>query len=104
MEDPNNLDAIVQMAFLMPTMDMGVTLLEDGETKGTHVPVCRQSTYTHRLSGRAQLRQILGPTCFDDDDEYVGHFWGIVETRPYMRVLQAIVRLAFENKDFNKSA
>ena len=40
----------------------------------------------------------------DDDDEYVGRFWGIIETRPYMRVLQAIVRLAFENKDFNKSA
>ncbi|PIL36807.1 hypothetical protein GSI_00497 [Ganoderma sinense ZZ0214-1] len=87
MEDPNNLDAIVQMAFLMPTMDMGVRLLEEGEAKG-----------------RAQLRQILGPTCFDDDDEYVGHFWGVIETRPYMRVLQAIVRLAFENKDFNKSA
>lgn len=59
---------------------------------------------THRFSGRAQLRQILGPTCFDDDDEYVGHFWGLIETRPFMRVLQAIVRLAFENKEFNKSA
>ena len=60
---------------------------------------------THRFSGRSQLRQILGPTCFDDDDdEYVGHFWGLIETRPFMRVLQAIVRLAFENKDFNKSA
>ena len=50
------------------------------------------------------MRQILGPTCFDDDDEYVGHFWGLIETRPFMRVLQAIVRLAFENKEFNKSA
>ena len=58
----------------------------------------------HHLPGRAQLRQILGPTCFDDDDENVGEFWAIIETRPYMRVLQAIVRLAFENKDYNKSA
>ncbi|TBU48461.1 hypothetical protein BD309DRAFT_292618 [Dichomitus squalens] len=87
MEDPNNLDAIVQLAFLMPTMDIGIRLIEEGEAKG-----------------RAQLRQILGPTCFDDDDDNVGHFWGLIETRPYMRVLQAIVRLAFENKDYNKSA
>ena len=50
---------------------------------------------------------MLGPHCFDDSDDEdspVGHFWGILETRPYMRVLQAIVRLAFENKDYNKCA
>ena len=39
MEDPNNLDAIVQMAFLMPTMEMGVRLLEEGEAKGVCVPL-----------------------------------------------------------------
>ena len=36
MEDPNNLDAIVQMAFLMPTMQMGVKLLEEGEGRGAY--------------------------------------------------------------------
>ena len=46
MEDPNNLDAIVQMAFLMPTMDMGVRLLEEGEAKGTHVSICCQRVYS----------------------------------------------------------
>ncbi|KAI0751404.1 hypothetical protein C8Q80DRAFT_1268646 [Daedaleopsis nitida] len=87
MEDPNNLDAVVQMAFLMPTMEAGLRLLEDGAARG-----------------RAALLRILGPTCFDDDSEYAERFWGLLETRPYMRVLQAIVRLAFEVKDYNKSA
>ncbi|KAI0370235.1 hypothetical protein BV20DRAFT_305450 [Pilatotrama ljubarskyi] len=87
MEDPNNLDAAVQMAFLMPTLTMGVNLLEEAAERG-----------------RAHLKRYLGPTCFDDGDQYVGRFWSLLETRPYMRVLQAIVRLAFENKDYNKSA
>ncbi|OBZ76530.1 hypothetical protein A0H81_03534 [Grifola frondosa] len=87
MEGGNNLDAIVQMAFLMPTMDMSVKLLEEAEEKG-----------------RAQLIRALGPKCFDDDGDCVEHFWGLLETRPYMRVLQALVRLAFETKDYSKSA
>ncbi len=49
MEDPNNLDAIVQMAFLMPTIDMGVGLLEEGEVKGTHVLVSHQWVYSSIL-------------------------------------------------------
>ncbi|KAI0650056.1 hypothetical protein C8Q79DRAFT_1006363 [Trametes meyenii] len=87
MEDPNNSDAAIQLAFLMPTLDEGVRLLEVTEAQG-----------------RARLKRILSPTCFDDDDEHVGRFWGIIETRPYMRVLQAKVRFTFENKDYNKCA
>ncbi|KAI0676908.1 hypothetical protein C8Q78DRAFT_1086899 [Trametes maxima] len=87
MEDPNNFDAAIQLAFLMPTLDESVKLLEATEARG-----------------RAHLKRSLSPTCFDDGDEHVGHFWGIIETRPYMRVLQAKVRLTFENKDYNKCA
>ncbi|OSC99218.1 hypothetical protein PYCCODRAFT_1470472 [Trametes coccinea BRFM310] len=87
MEDPNCLDAAVQMAFLMPTMEMGIRLLEQAEARG-----------------RAHLKTYLSPTCFEDGDVYTGRFWSLLETRPYMRVLQAIVRLACEIKDYNKAA
>ena len=58
----------------------------------------------NHCEGRADLKRRLGPRCFDDDGEEVGHFWGIIETRPYMRILQAIVRLTFETRDYQKSA
>lgn len=38
MEDPNNLDAYVQMAFLMPTIGEGIKLLEKAEADGMLVP------------------------------------------------------------------
>ena len=38
MEDPNNLDAIIQMAFLMPTINEGVQLLEEGAARGAVSP------------------------------------------------------------------
>ncbi|KAH9951807.1 hypothetical protein B0H21DRAFT_775950 [Amylocystis lapponica] len=87
LEDDNNLDAAVQMAFLMPNLNLSVEVLEGAE-----------------IRGRANLQRILGRTCFEDGDQYVGRFWSLLETRPYMRVLQALVRLAFENKDYDKSA
>ena len=58
----------------------------------------------NHCEGRADLKRRLGTRCFDDDGEEVGHFWGIIETRPYMRILQAIVRLTFETRDYQKSA
>ncbi|GBE79251.1 hypothetical protein SCP_0204480 [Sparassis crispa] len=87
MEDGNNLDAAVQMAFLMPNLNVSVKVLEGAEEHG-----------------RKHLQRSLGPKCFEDGSDHVGNFWGILETRPYMRVLQALVRLYFENKQFDKSA
>lgn len=87
LEDPNNLDAAVQLAFVMPNMDMSLNVLEDTEKKG-----------------RAHLLRTLGPDAFDDNGDSVGYFWGLIETRPYMRVLQAIIRVSFEKGDFAKSA
>jgi len=52
-KDPNNLDAVVQLASLMLTMPDVVSTLEDGE-----------------LRGRAFLRKRLGHDCFQDSSEY----------------------------------
>jgi hypothetical protein len=46
----------------------------------------------------------LGKDCFENDGPHVGNFWSILETRPYMRVLQALVRMYFENNRVEKSA
>lgn len=35
MKDPNNLDAAVQMAFIMPTLGTAVQLLEEAKAQGT---------------------------------------------------------------------
>lgn len=56
------------------------------------------------FAGRAMLKKSLGTDCFDDDSEYVGNFWGILETRPYMRVLQALAERLYMSKHFNESA
>ncbi|KAI0637854.1 hypothetical protein C8Q77DRAFT_1047446 [Trametes polyzona] len=87
MEDPNNLDVDIQIAFLAPTTREGLQMLEKTEERG-----------------RVLLKRVLSPTCFDDDGEYAERFWSLLETRPYMRVLQAIVRLAVECKEYNKAA
>ncbi|CCM02821.1 uncharacterized protein FIBRA_04933 [Fibroporia radiculosa] len=87
LEDPNNLDAAVQMAFLMPNLDMSVSVLDGAAQRG-----------------REHMVRIFGPQAFDDEGSTVGHFWGLIETRPYMRVLQALVRTTFEKKDYARSA
>lgn len=81
MEDENNLDAFIQFAFLH------------------HLPEAVKV-----LQGRASLERRLGNDCFDDDGEYVGRFYEVLTSRPYMRVLQAQVRLYFENGQYAESA
>ncbi|KAI6127148.1 hypothetical protein F5141DRAFT_1186344 [Pisolithus sp. B1] len=86
MEDENNLDAFVQFAFLHHIPE-GIKVLEDAERKG-----------------RTALKRRLGNDCFDDSGQYVGNFYQVLTTRPYMRVLQAQVRLYFENRQYAESA
>ncbi|KAF7290758.1 Aldo/keto reductase [Mycena indigotica] len=75
MEDVNNLDACVAAALSMPT-DEGIRFLQSAEVKG-----------------RQSLQRILSPDCFETGCEYgAGKFWGIVQTRPYMRLLGTLVR------------
>jgi len=37
------------------------------------------------------------------DDEEIGHFWGLVETRPYMRLKHSYLRLLLDQGKFRKS-
>jgi len=84
-ENPDNLDAAIQFAFLTDAQG-ALEVLEGAEN-----------------TGRAVLKRVLGNDCFDDSGDSVGHFWGILETRPYMRVLQALVRVYFENRKYADS-
>lgn len=54
--------------------------------------------------GRTCLKKKFGSDVFEDGSKYAGHFWDFVESRPYMRGLQAMVRIAFEAKQYRKSA
>ncbi|KAL4065599.1 hypothetical protein V8B97DRAFT_1919737 [Scleroderma yunnanense] len=86
MEDENNLDAFIQSAFLHHLPE-AVKVLEQAEEKGREALKCR-----------------LGRDCFDDGSKSVGHFYELIVTRPYIRVLQAQVRLYFENGQPAESA
>ncbi|KAJ7493837.1 hypothetical protein FB451DRAFT_1336012 [Mycena latifolia] len=87
LKDANNLDADIQMAFLSPDKPTAVEVLEDAEVKG-----------------RAIMKRRLGPDAFSDDGPHVGKFGMILDTRPYMRVLQALVRMYFETGKYTRSA
>jgi hypothetical protein len=105
MEDDNNMDAFIQCAFLCPTLGESVECLEAGIKKGA---LYCQTNCRHQSSlnaGRTALKKRFGSDVFDDGSKYAGHFWdSFVESRPYMRILQAMVRIAFTNKEYYKSA
>jgi hypothetical protein len=106
MEDGNNLDAFVQAAFLFPLPE-ALKALENAEAKGEFAPSHENIGYGYNPSfraGRGGLKQRFGMDCFDDGSKEVGMFYSILETRPYMRVLQSQVRLYFEDGQFGKSA
>ncbi|TFK17815.1 hypothetical protein FA15DRAFT_675760 [Coprinopsis marcescibilis] len=87
LQDPRNIDALLEQAFACGSVTEGIKILEMAETRG-----------------KAILKERLGQDCFDDDSEHVGKFWDILETRPYMRIVQAMERLYFEAKRYNRAA
>ncbi|KAF9528802.1 hypothetical protein CPB83DRAFT_299478 [Crepidotus variabilis] len=88
LEDVHNLDAVIQMAFLAPGhRPEGIEILEQGEEVG-----------------RKLLKTALGEKAFDDNGGSVGRFWLIIQTRPYMRLLQALVRMYFEEGRYADTA
>ncbi|KAJ6530223.1 hypothetical protein B0H19DRAFT_1192530 [Mycena capillaripes] len=75
MEDPNNLDACSAIAMTLP-QDTAIDFLKQAE-----------------LKGRENLQRVLSPDCFEVTCQYgAPKFWGILETRPYMRLLATLVR------------
>lgn len=104
MKDPNNLDACIQAASILPAKE-GIAIVESAERQGLVYffrSAAKATDDPEPLLGRELLKRSLGPTCFEDDN--VGHFWGILETRPYMRILASMVELYFEEKEYNKAA
>ncbi|KAF8319698.1 hypothetical protein DL93DRAFT_2153207 [Clavulina sp. PMI_390] len=78
--DPTNLDALMLQASI---------------SSAPTLPALRAIEKT----GRKALLETLGPDAFDDDGESVGHYWGLIETRPYIRVLTALRETcAMQNK------
>jgi hypothetical protein len=63
-EDPTNLDARLLFANLHPREER-YAIFDAAEKVG-----------------RKTLIQRFGPKAFDDSGDRVGHFWGIIETRP----------------------
>jgi hypothetical protein len=75
-EDQANLDACVAVALALPE-DSAIPLLKGAE-----------------LKGRAYLKRVVAPDCFELGCEYgAPNFWGILQTRPYMRLLGTLVRV-----------
>ncbi|KAF5326513.1 hypothetical protein D9611_000712 [Ephemerocybe angulata] len=86
LKDPHNLDASIELATFARTPMEGVTTLEVAAERGRKI----------------LLEEWLGPTAFDDDGEFVGNYWGLLETRPYMRVLNSLSTVYFETKQYAK--
>ncbi|KAK7052556.1 hypothetical protein R3P38DRAFT_2861009 [Favolaschia claudopus] len=85
-QDPNNLDACASFALGFPP-DVAIEFLKQAE-----------------LKGRQNLRSILSPDCFELTTKYgAPHFWGILETRPYMRLLGTLVRCYVNTKKWEEA-
>ena len=69
---PDCADAFVILAENMPDSAQRIALYREGLQAG---------------------ERALGPACFE---EHAGHFWGIVETRPYMRACQGLANCLAE--------
>ncbi|KAJ7880001.1 hypothetical protein B0H14DRAFT_2500435 [Mycena olivaceomarginata] len=89
LKDRNNFDADIQLAYLTSDPSLSVQLLECAEKRA-----------------RALLISRLGADCFDDNGPCVGKYGdsGLLLTRPYMRVLQGLVRMCFDAKQYEKAA
>ncbi|KAF8829961.1 hypothetical protein HHX47_DHR2000211 [Lentinula edodes] len=87
MEDKNNVDIFVTFAFVQQNYRKALEVLEDG-----------------KLIGESSLESKYGPDAFKDGGPLVGQFNEVMDTRPYMRLLQAMVRVAVECKNHRKAA
>ncbi|KAJ7597564.1 hypothetical protein C8J56DRAFT_322921 [Mycena floridula] len=104
MKDPNNLDAMISAAFLNTAKD-AARVLEAAEARGREIMGERLVVLKPASTQNQVLNFVrLGPDCFDDGGRFVGKYWSLPETRPYMRVLQAQVRIYVEVEDYVASA
>ncbi|KAF4611704.1 hypothetical protein D9613_004045 [Agrocybe pediades] len=86
-QDHHNLDAVIQLAFITPNMETAIQVLQAAERRG-----------------REMLKVSLGEDCFDDNKREEGlEFNVVVATRPYMRVLQSLVKCYYDAEQYNKA-
>ncbi|KAL1946612.1 hypothetical protein VTO73DRAFT_14716 [Trametes versicolor] len=86
LQDYWTVDAVLQWAWRFPNKELALQLTEITEAKA-----------------RAHLLQALGSDCFGESYYGYGEFWGLSDTRPYMRALGAIAHLAHRLGDYDKS-
>ncbi|KDR77979.1 hypothetical protein GALMADRAFT_1295800 [Galerina marginata CBS 339.88] len=89
LESPDNLDAAIQCAYL-------------SDQEGDRAEAIEMLELAER-TGQRTLKKTLGEDCFEAKGRHVGRFWLVMETRPYMRVLQALVRIYFEEGRYEES-
>ncbi|KAH7884974.1 hypothetical protein F5I97DRAFT_1830249 [Phlebopus sp. FC_14] len=97
MEDDNNLDAFVPS---------GNSLSQQARYRTIVYHICGIfSKSPCEAKGREGLQRLLGKNCFDGSTakEYDGRCYRLLETRSFMRVLQAQVHLYCENGLYDKS-
>ncbi|KAL0058460.1 hypothetical protein AAF712_014864 [Marasmius tenuissimus] len=83
MLDENNVDIFVTATLLEPTYEESIECLDEGKRRA-----------------RAILRRQYGPKAFADDGPLMEQFYYNIDTRPYMRVMQAYVRMHVEYKKY----
>ncbi|KAJ7607591.1 hypothetical protein FB45DRAFT_948030 [Roridomyces roridus] len=85
---PNNLDACVALSSTMPTPDAQIGFLTTSEA-----------------IGRTHLKRFLGPDCFElTSRQGAPNFWGILATRPYMRLLSMLTRTYISSQRWQEAA
>lgn len=104
LQDYWTVDAVLQWVWRFPSKELALRLTEITEAKGRQpVRIAGRVAHGSSVSARAHLLQSLGSDCFGESFYGYGEFWGLSDTRPYMRALGAIAHLAHRLGDFDKS-
>ncbi|KAF7305414.1 MYND-type domain-containing protein [Mycena chlorophos] len=86
-DDPWIFDTCREMSRMLPN-DMALAYLLVAEKRG-----------------KEQVKKLVAPDCFEDGCKYgAPDFWGILDTRPYMRVLCRIAKIYIEEKRWSDAA
>ncbi|KAJ7758045.1 hypothetical protein B0H16DRAFT_1370752 [Mycena metata] len=97
--------------FLLKAMDDPDENMDDCNSASKLLPRDLLIPYlkTLEVKGREYLIETMGPTCFDlperEEDYKYGapHFWGLYETRPYMRLLHTLIRAYIKQKMWSEA-
>ena len=103
MEDYYNIDKVTLKAREMPDHALAMKLLEAAEEIGEMLAIDCRGDSSSFLDLMYVGRSTLGPDCFQEGSTSYGHFWGLIDTRPYMRTLNNIVLVSYESGDLDRA-